>query len=161
MHHGRPWGSRAAVRAALAWAGLSEWPMSSWVSGSEPDSMLGGPSSSHLVYPGHSQGQRVSLTPTLPENWERASTSGSRCCGPHAERLLETRCLQEARGPAPSTTPSSPVQASTEKFNSGQAGLSQGPTPPPLADKIFNCLRLPMQAPVFSSSVFSYKDPEI
>lgn len=33
MHQGRPWGSMAAVRAALAWVGLSEWPMGRWVGG--------------------------------------------------------------------------------------------------------------------------------
>lgn len=128
------WGSWAAVRAALSW-GVANGHMES-----ESGPMLGGPGPSLLIHPGHSKGQRASLTPTFPENPEWGSTSGSRCRGPHAERLLETRCLQEARA-LPPAPPARPLQMSTEEFNPGQVGLSQGPAPPPLADKILNCLR--------------------
>lgn len=61
-----------------------------------------------------------SLISELSETLEWRLLSGSRCLGPHAERLLETRRLQEARGLLPPAPPRSP-QTLGEGVNPGQA----------------------------------------
>lgn len=60
------------------------------------------------------------------------STSGSRWCGRHAGRLLETRCLQEAMGSAVPDTALSPARMSAAELDpitSDRAWVSP-PAPP-------------------------------